>query len=114
MWTSAEKCGLTPKEIDEICEKLIAKEKAEPKHPCNDCGVKPGEIHEEGCDVARCTTCGGQRLGCDCEEENEDVWTGIWPGTIEALELRLLTCWDYDKDWRASLNDYAIHQMKKS
>ena len=48
---------------------------------CNDCDVLPGERHHEGCDVARCTVCGGQRLGCPCLDGSTDTWTGLWPGT---------------------------------
>ena len=114
MWITAEKAGLTPKEIDEICEKLISEAHDEADTLCHDCGVEPGQPHLEGCDVARCTTCKGQRLGCDCEEENEDIWTGIWPGLLEALEMKLICCWDGDLKWTADLNTYTIRKMMKS
>lgn len=53
---------------------------------CHDCAVPPGQPHVDGCDVARCTACGMQRIGCD--HGGSDVgwgslWTGIWPGYIE-------------------------------
>ena len=113
MWNSIHKFGLSDEQIEEIAERLIAKEKANNDMSCHDCGVIPGQKHHEGCDVARCTTCGGQRLSCDCEEENEDVWDGIWPGTIEALEQRLICCWDNDRNWMADLNELARRRVMK-
>jgi hypothetical protein len=51
---------------------------------CPDCGVGPATPHEEGCDVARCTVCGGQRLLCEMTEGHAEgggtTWTGEWPG----------------------------------
>ena len=37
--------------------------------PCHDCSAIRGELHVPGCDVERCPACGGQTIGCDCEEE---------------------------------------------
>lgn len=56
---------------------------------CHDCAAKPGEIHSEGCDVERCSVCGGQRLCCNCEGHDKSFsrWTGIWPGFAEANYL---------------------------
>ena len=53
---------------------------------CHDCTAKPGHQHKDGCDVERCSVCGGQRLSCDCKGHNKDFskWKGIWPGKAEA------------------------------
>ena len=55
--------------------------------PCGDCAALPGELHSDGCDVARCLATGGQRLSCgerhDCGNQ---VWPGAWPGIAECEE----------------------------
>jgi len=62
-----------------------------PLYNCPDCNVKPGEVHEAGCDVERCSICGGQRLSCDCKGHDRRFarWTGIWPGSVEADYLKI-------------------------
>ena len=59
--------------------------------PCHDCGALPGRPHIDGCDVERCSSCGGQRLQCQCPDHDSlfSRWTGIWPGVAESKELGL-------------------------
>lgn len=48
---------------------------------CHDCGVSPGELHLPGCDVERCSVCGGQRVQCQCVGHNgfTSRWQGVFP-----------------------------------
>lgn len=61
------------------------------KTTCPDCAVAPGARHEQRCDVARCSECGRQYLGCDCRMSQPTVWTGEWPGILECREFNLYT-----------------------
>ena len=91
--------------------------------PCNDCAVKPGELHRPGCDVERCPFCGGQLISCGCnreilqmEDDDADMnpiqsaewerrlqerglipWTGTWPGVAECVEFGWYAY--FDKGW---------------
>mgnify|MGYP000917526415 CR=1 FL=1 len=48
------------------------------RETCHDCAVGLGESHVEGCDTARCLSCGGQRMICPCGEEGRgDIWLGL-------------------------------------
>ena len=43
-------------------------EGSDPDSRCGDCGAKTGHFHHWGCDCERCPVCGGQLIGCDCED----------------------------------------------
>ncbi|HMG62790.1 MAG TPA: hypothetical protein VK599_07570 [Streptosporangiaceae bacterium] len=63
-----------------------------PLRSCGDCGARPGEAHEGGCDVARCLITGSQRLSCCMVHEpgprcDGDIWSGRWPGEDDAIRL---------------------------
>jgi hypothetical protein len=55
---------------------------------CPGCGVAPGDAHQPGCDVERCSVCGLQALHgpCDWHEPEAAKWTGEWPGVAECRE----------------------------
>lgn len=53
---------------------------------CGDCGAKPGEPHDDGCDVARCLWTGGQRLQCVGTLAAEACRTLIGAGRTDLAE----------------------------
>lgn len=67
---------------------------------CPDCAAKPGEIHQDGCDVEMCSVCGSQRLscgGCPGHDKAFARWSGLWPGLAESKLLGV------------DLNEFARH-----
>jgi hypothetical protein len=44
---------------------------------CPDCGAKPGEIHDFGCDIEECPRCHRQLMTCECwtRDADEDIDT---------------------------------------
>lgn len=67
----------------------IKKPEQETLTNCPDCNVKPGQPHNPGCDVERCSVCGNQKLGCHCKGHDIDFarWTGLWPASAESAML---------------------------
>ena len=110
MWNSINKFGLSDEEIQVIKEKLWEESKAEASRPCPDCGVSPGKIHLNGCDVARCPECGGQMLSCGCDKWGDSEWSGMWPGYEDCYVFGLICCWGDTKEWRWDLNELAIRK----
>ena len=80
----------TRTEIEEMgkqYEKMIVEKMAlKPNHHnCHDCGVKPGNMHKEGCDSPICSICGVQLLQCGHWKWGNSVHTGI-----ESQEVKIL------------------------
>jgi len=74
---------------------------------CPDCGVEPGQVHQDGCDVERCSVCGSQALGCECSTAERSWhdkafarWSGFWPGSLESDSMGI----DLNEFYRRRLN----------
>ena len=70
-----------------------------PRSNCPDCAVEPGQAHQSGCDIQRCSVCGSQRLTCESlgrhpeHDPQSSFWTGYWPGELEAAEKGWFVAW---------------------
>jgi hypothetical protein len=57
---------------------------------CPDCGAAVADPHLSDCDIARCLLTGYPRLLCEEDHDHgQHDWSGIFPGTIDAIELGL-------------------------
>jgi len=99
-----------PNPSQELLDEIMARERAR-MGPCHDCGVKPGKAHKEGCDVARCKICEGQRLQCDCEGGDGDIWTGLWPGTEECYKQKFVCRWEGPSEWDDGLPSFDLNRL---
>ena len=79
---------------------------------CHDCGAKPGELHEYGCDVEHCPTCGHQLISCDhrFKESSRMPWTGEWPGKAECRAFGWYSKWTTHGWERCSKSDPDAHE----
>jgi hypothetical protein len=106
-WRTPADMNLTQAEIDQICERLWKKQTT---HDCPDCGVKAGKDHNENCDVARCTHCGGQYISCGCNKGYPDNWAGVWPGFKECYDQKLICLAKGSTEWIFDLNSYYLNR----
>ena len=119
MWKTAEQLGLSPSQINEIVEQLWS-ERQEGGKTCPDCGVSPGEVHWNNCDVPHCPVCGIQALQCD-EHDEEIIWEGLWPNTRECYENKWIVYWQGNPSsndpwgksyWSFDYNKAAIEEQE--
>ena len=112
-WKTPEELGMNEEQITAKLDELMSIDKANANKKCPDCGVSPTENHKSGCDVARCQICKMQALSCDCEDVGNDVWDGLWPGTQECYDNRLLVHGN-DIGWSFDYNTLAVMNAKKN
>ena len=78
-----------------------------PRKHCHDCGTTIGNEHFFGCDVESCVECGLQKLSCECETEEREIWTGIDCFRIRELceKHNLYTKFEGGRGWVPATKD---------
>jgi len=81
---------------------------------CPDCGTPIGKPHQDGCDVARCTACGNQRISCQHSSTETgwgQIWTGVWPGKFgqEIYNCSLNELYQYPFEWNKKSQMWVKH-----
>lgn len=93
------------------------------KKACHDCRAIPGAFHSPGCDVERCPDCGGQLISCGCLDDRKKTawieknllpWTGIWPGSEEAIELGLYCRWEPNERFEAEVKRVGLDRALRT
>jgi hypothetical protein len=75
---------------------------------CPDCAVGVGQVHDDGCDIERCSSCGLQRLmcllttgGCVDHDPRAEAWSGEWPGMAECRARGWWAIRSEGRGWRS-------------
>lgn len=67
---------------------------------CSRCGVPVGAAHLPECVIARCLVTGYQRVQCvEQHDHGLEIWSGVYPGTLDAIELGLWARLDPGHGW---------------
>ena len=93
----------TSEELQKAYEDRLKKARAQKavNKACHDCHVKPGQVHEEGCDSPTCTVCGIQLLQCGHWKTGNSVHNGIENQELKVLceAMGLFNKWVVDGVW---------------
>ena len=101
----------------ELLDRLLQQARQD-EGPCRDCLVEPGKRHRAGCDTARCTNCGGQRLSCDCTTGRTDIWDGLWPHTMLCHQKGWVAKWEgagvFEGDYTFDYNRATVETISST
>ena len=77
---------------------------------CPDCGAEIGQAHKNDCDIERCSSCGGQRVACDCvgHDSGKSVWTGEWPKLEDREYIEVIFTYSGDTKPHQSIGRYYV------